>query len=294
VDIVTTSLATPTITVTPSPGSIDSSQSLGVMVTVGGTPTPTGWVTLMAGSYTSASPGVQLNGSGQASFTVPSYSLTTSGTATLTANYTGDATYKSGSNTGSVSVTPSAYALAATNATVAPGSTTTSTVTVTSSTDYTGEVALNCTVLSGPTDGTYLPGCTALSGSPVTMTNGTAGGTATLSIVTTSNTALLVRPKIGNGRGWMGAGGGAVLAFLVFLGIPRRRRNWRSMLGLVVLMALLGGMSACGGAGGGGGPSGPTYSGTAPGSYTIQVTGQGTVTDPTHTTENTTFTLNVT
>ena len=291
INIVTTSLTTPNITVAPSPTSINSSQSLGVQVTVGGTSgTPTGWVTLTAGSYTSPPPGIALNGSGIANFTVPGYSLTTAGSATLTANYTGDSVYKSGSNTGSVMVTQSTYALAATNPSVAAGSTTTSTVTVTSTTGYTGDVTLSCTATNGPTDGTYLPGCTAISGSPVTMTNGTAGGTATLSIITTSNVAMLERPSVG-GKGWMGAGGGAVLAFLVFLGIPRRRRNWRSMLGLVVLMALLGGMSACGGGGGGGGGGGTTYTGTAPGTYTIQVTGRGS--DPSRTVVITTFTLTV-
>jgi len=49
------------------------------------------------------------------------------------------------------------------------------------------------------------------------------------------------------GRGWAGADGGAVLAFLVFMGIPARRRSWRSMLGILIVMAALGSMAACGG-----------------------------------------------
>jgi glucan phosphoethanolaminetransferase (alkaline phosphatase superfamily) len=39
----------------------------------------------------------------------------------------------------------------------------------------------------------------------------------------------------------------AVLALLIFFGIPAWRRSWRNMLGLVILMAMLGSLVACGG-----------------------------------------------
>ena len=80
------------------------------------------------------------------------------------------------------------------------------------------------------------------------------------------------------GKGWMGAGGGAVLALLVFFGIPARRRSWRQMLGVVMLLAALGCLSACGGGGssGGGGGGGQTDPGTLAGTYTFQVQGTGT------------------
>jgi hypothetical protein len=89
--------------------------------------------------------------------------------------------------------------------------------------------------------------------------------------------AALVYPKVhGNGNGWMGAGGGAVLAFLVFLGVPARRRSWRAMLGVLVLMTALGAMTACGSSttntGGGGGNGDP---GTTAGTYTFTVTATG-------------------
>jgi len=66
---------------------------------------------------------------------------------------------------------------------------------------------------------------------------------------------------------------GAALALVVFLGIPGRRRKWRSMLGALILLAVLGGMSACGaggtvsGSGGGNGGNGGN-SGTTAGTYT--------------------------
>jgi hypothetical protein len=88
--------------------------------------------------------------------------------------------------------------------------------------------------------------------------------------------AELTYPNVrGKGKGWLGAGGGAVLAFLVFLGIPARRKSWRAMLGLLVLIAALGSLSACGGGGGGGGTTTTPDPGTSAGTYTFTVTGVG-------------------
>jgi len=81
-------------------------------------------------------------------------------------------------------------------------------------------------------------------------------------------------PRIG---GWAEAGSGAVLALLVFFGIPARRRGWRAMLGGFVLLATLGSLAACGGGGGssGGNNNGTGNPGTTAGSYTFTVTGTG-------------------
>jgi len=73
-----------------------------------------------------------------------------------------------------------------------------------------------------------------------------------------------------------GAGGGAVLAILLFFGIPAKRRNLRHLLGLLIVMAALGTLSACGGGGGGGGGGGTGNAGTTAGSYTFTITGTGT------------------
>jgi hypothetical protein len=106
-----------------------------------------------------------------------------------------------------------------------------------------------------------------------------------VSVTTTAaSSSELVYPRLGGkGSGWTGAGGGAVLAFLVFLGIPARRRSWRSMLGVLVLMVALGSPAGCGGGGGGGGGGGNT--GTTAGNYTFTVTGTG---NPSQSTGNTT------
>jgi hypothetical protein len=70
-----------------------------------------------------------------------------------------------------------------------------------------------------------------------------------------------------------GAGGGVVLALLLFLGIPARRRSWRAMLGMLVAMAALGSLAACGG--GGGGTKTPPNPGTVAGTYVYTVTATG-------------------
>jgi hypothetical protein len=80
--------------------------------------------------------------------------------------------------------------------------------------------------------------------------------------------------------------GGTALAFLVFLGIPARRKSWRALIGLVVLIAGLGTLSACGG-----GVAQNTSTATSPGAYTFTV--QGTGNDTATTTETATFTVTV-
>jgi subtilase family serine protease len=269
------------VTVTPALITVDTGQSLGVSATVtGANGTPTGTATLAAGGYTS--PAATLSSNGTVTFTIPADSLT-AGTATVTITYSGDSNYVGSAGTATVTVIPSTYSLAAsTPAAVSPGATASSTVTVTSATDYSGTISLTCTTTSTPANATHVPTCTAAS--TVTMTSGTASGTAALTIATTGNTAML--PPLLRGRGWIGASGGGLLACLFFLGIPARRRNWRAMVGVLVLLIALGSLSACGG-----GSRSASTTQTTPGIYTFTVKAQGN--DPAGTTESTTFTLTV-
>ena len=255
----------PTVTVTPASSTLNSNASLNVTAKVTGTGvTPTGTVTLSGGGYTSA---VQTLVGGSYVFTIPANSLN-AGIDTLTVTYSGDANYYPGTGPATVTVTQSTFTLAASapTAIASPGGQTTSIVTVTAVGGYAGTVALSCT----PTyTGMYAPTC-SITSTPVSM-----GGTATATVFTTAATAELAYPKMpGKGRGWAGADGGAVLAFLVFLGIPARRRSWRQMLGILVLMAALGSLAACGGGGGGGGGNTGT-TGTPTGTYTFTVLGVG-------------------
>jgi hypothetical protein len=139
-------------------------------------------------------------------------------------------------------------------------------------------VTLTC-VLTSPTILTDPPTCSGGS-STVTLNSTTTSGTATITVYTTAaSSAALVYPKLpGKGRGLFGAGSGALLAMLLFFGIPARRRSWRSMLGILVLMAALGTLSACGS-----GTATTTQSnpGTSAGTYSFTVTGTGNDTNKT-------------
>jgi hypothetical protein len=274
-----------TVTVTPAATTLDSGSTLSVPVAVTGAGvTPTGTVTLSGGGYTSTA---QTLVGGAYTFIIPANSLS-AGADTLTASYSGDTNYVSstGTTSGSTSpiVTESAFTLAAsTPAAVAPGSSATSTITVKTTTGYTGTVTLTCALTSSPTGSTNLPTCSA-SSSAVTLGSGTITGTATVTVSSTTTSSELIWPKMGGrGSGWAGAGGGAFLAFVAFLGIPARRRRWLSMLGILALVVALAGLSACGGK--------STPSGTTAGSYTFTVTGAG---SPAETpAPTTTFTLTI-
>jgi hypothetical protein len=212
---------------------------------------------------------------------VPSYIAV--GTDTLAATYTPDAnssqTYNTSTGTASVTVTTAvnpSFAIGGTAVTLLRGATTgnTSAITITPTGGFTGTVALTAALTSSPAGAQYPPTFSVGSTSPVSI-NGTTAGTATLTISTTAATsAALALPKR-PGVPWYVAGG-ATLAGLLLLGIPARRRNWRTMLGMIALLvALAGGMLACGGggSGGGGGGGGGGISGTTAGTYTITVTG---------------------
>jgi subtilase family serine protease len=273
-----TATATATVKVTaPTPNPVTTAESLSVPVSVSGSSgleaTPSGTVTLTSGSYSS---GAQTLVSGSYTFDVPAGSLTV-GTDTLTVTYGGDSVYASASNNSTtVQVTASSssatYSLSAANiSSLTPGATTgnTSTITVTAVDGYAGTVTLSC-ALTSPTNLTDPPTC-SIPSTAVSM-----GGTAAATVTTTAATsgALAYPKRPGKGSGLFGAGGGAVLACLVLLGIPARRRRWRSMLGLLVVMAALGGLSACSGGASSSGNS-TSSTGTTAGTYTFTVTGTG-------------------
>ena len=266
---------TSTITVAPSDG-FTGTVSFTCSVTT--TPAnPTSPVTC----GTIASSDVTGSAETTTTMTVGSTSSTTAGAYVITV------TGKNGSitQTATVNVTVTAvvvtpvYTVAATSPSsgIAPGSNATSTVTATGSGGYAGSVTLTCSLApGGPSNSSGdAPSCNVTSGSPVTLSAMTTSGQATATVTTVAaSTAGVVYPKSGNSKGWLGAGGGAVLALLVFFGIPARRRSWRKMLCLLAALAGLGVLASCGGGvSGGGGGGGNT--GTAAGTYTFTVTSSG-------------------
>jgi hypothetical protein len=284
-----------TVTVTATPTTLPVNSALSVAVTVASTPsggaTPTGTVAL-SGSYTSSA---ETLSSGAYTFTIPANSLT-AGTDALTVRYSGDSTYSTEIGATTVTVTGATsgsgtFTLSATTpASVAPGTSATSTITVSESNSYVGTATLSCSLTtSSPSSVTDAPSC-SLSSSTVSLTSSATSGTVTATVTSTAaTTSQFARPDPHHkGREWMGVGSGAVLAFLVFLGIPARRRSWRSMLGAAVLIVALGGMAGCGDFWQA--PAGNTAGGTTAGTYTFTVSGTG---DPTVTAVSTTFVVTV-
>jgi hypothetical protein len=269
-------LPTPTVTVTPASTTLSASSALSVPVTVAaptnGGVTPTGTVTLSGGNYTSTA-GTLV--SGAFSFTIPANSLT-AGSDVLTVSYSGDQNYSPAAGTATVTVTAAAngtFTLSATTpASVAPGTSATSTITASTSNSYAGTASLTCALTSSPSGAVDLPAC-SLSPTSIALSSTSTSGTVTATVATTAaTTSQLVRPgPRGKGREWMGAG--AVLALLVFFGIPARRRSWRAMLSAFFVTAALVGLSACGDFWEA--PQGNTANGTTTGNYTFTVTGTG-------------------
>jgi hypothetical protein len=283
--VTVTPLPVPTVTVTPASATINSGQSLNVTALVAGTGTPTGTVTLSGGGYTSAA---QTLASGSATIAIPANSLG-AGTDTLTVSYSGDSNFSTATGTASVTVTQSTYALAATTpANITRGGPATSTISWTTINNYSANVTLSsCTLNAGsPTNSTAdTPKCSVSS----TAFGSAGSGTAT---VTTSaaTTAALKRPF---SPGMAVTGSGAILALMMFFGIPARRRSWRAVLGMLLLITALGSLAACGGGSGGsgGGGGGTSDPGTASGKYVFTVNATGG--DSARTTASTTFTVTV-
>ena len=272
-----TSGNTSTITATPS-GGFTGTVILSCAVTTAPSPAANPLTcgnsnlnpTSVALSGTTAETSV-LTASTTSTTTTGSYVITVTGTAgTDVHTTTVNVTVNSG-------VAPTFTVTASSPSAISPGNTADSTVTVSAgTTGYAGSVALSCTLTTSPSGASDLPTC-SMTGSPVTLTSNITSTTATAVVSTTAATAKLEVPLINNGKGWLGAGSGAILALLVFFGIPARRRSWRSMLTILVAMVALGALASCGGSSssnsGGGSPSNP---GTTAGSYTFTVTGTGT------------------
>jgi hypothetical protein len=161
----------------------------------------------------------------------------------------------------SPSFTLSATALSP--ASVSPGGSSTSTVTVTPDNGFSGTVTLTCAV-SGPAGAVHVPTCGAAS----------ATTSATLTVNTTASTALLQQPLNNHPSGlfyamFLPMGGLALLSF-GSTGPRRKKLFGFLLLGLMVSGLFLMPSCSSGSSGGGGGGGSP---GTTAGAYTITVSG---------------------
>ncbi len=270
--------------ITSSPTSVQSGATFSVTATVstaGFGNAPTGTVTFTAGgqtlpgtvTLTPLSPTVTSFSALQATLT--GASITTSGSLTITATYSGDANYIGSSGTAPITVTGgnAKFTVSAnpTSITIAtPGQPGTTTATVAAN-GFTGTVSLTCSV--SPTNGTDPPTC-SMSPASVTLASGTATAPSTLAVATTAASAIY---KPGNGPISPGSylrakTAAAVLAcaLLLVLVLPAKKRRLSMVLGLMVFAVALCG-EGCGGGGSGGGFS-TGNPGTAVGTYTVTIT----------------------
>ena len=278
-------LATPTLTVTPSAQAIGTGAALQVAVGVTGAGAmPTGSVTLNGGGYASSS--TPLAGDGTATFSIPSNTLSV-GSDVMTVTYSGDAVYAPSAATTTITVTQSDFALKATSPTaVTPGQSSNSTLTVSTSDNYSGTVTITCSLTQSPAGAVSTPTC-ALLNPAATLGGGTTSANVNVTISTTAPTTSMNRPR----SGMWETTGGVFFALLVMFGVPKRRRAFRSVLGIFAIALVLSGISACGGSGGSGGGGGGGTPGTTAGNYTFTLTGTG---NPTVTpVPTTTFTVKV-
>jgi sugar lactone lactonase YvrE len=149
---------------------------------------------------------------------------------------------------------------------VAPGAATgnTSTISVTPWYGFTGAVSLSCAIT--PAAASDPPTCSVPA--TVTVTNENPQN-ATLTVNTTAaTTAMNQRLRIP----WSGVGG-ALLACVLLLFVPLRRRNWLALMAWAALFAAMAGMGCGGGSGSGGGGGGQKDPGTTAGIYTVTITG---------------------
>jgi subtilase family serine protease len=139
----------------------------------------------------------------------------------------------------------------------APGGSGSSTITVEAHNGYSGTITFTCMAPSSAK-----VGC-SVTGSPLTLNNGTPTGTVTLSITTAA-----ARLKPSSAPLWLG-GSGAVFAGVLMLAIPARSKRLEVAFTLITIALVLSAVS-CGGSSSSSGGGGK---GTPAGTYRVSVTG---------------------
>jgi hypothetical protein len=268
-----TGTAAATLTASPNITNIGSAEALTVSISVVGSPTPTGIVSLLNGGNVLGTANLV---SGAASITASGLPV---GNDTLTVNYSGDTVYRAANSTFAVTVISSStpgFTLNGTKVAVTCGATTnnTSTITLSSVAGFSGTVTLTADISGFPNGTSYFPTLSfGSTSSPTLAANATTTGTLTVS-TTAKSADLKLPPRPGYETG------AAVLACLICFLVPRRR-TWMSVLGLLVLaIALISGVASCGGGGGSSGGNGGTgggggagVPGTTIGTYIVKITG---------------------
>jgi subtilase family serine protease len=247
-----------------TPGTTNQGQPIALSVTVASASsskqaTPTGTIQFLVDNVIAGAPVSLTAGALNYSLNTSNLSL---GSHTVTAVYSGDATFAGSSSsfsfmlTGDFTLTPTTTTL-----TVNSGATGTVPFTIQSLYGFTGMVQVTANIANA-----------SFSPSLVSVTPQTPG-TATLTLFA-YNVDASVSPGVSPrpvGPRWYEAGSATALAGLFLLFLPKRKRFART-LALLVSIAMVG-FSGCAG-GGGNAPTGPGAP-TAPGTYTVTVTASG-------------------
>lgn len=266
----------PGFTLSASPGSVSVAQNASATSTITVTDVGgfTGTVSLTASGLPS---GVTASFAAGTAAGTQLLTLTATGTAQvggpLTLTVTGTSGTLNAATTVLLTVTaepafgPSGANASDASITIAPGSTTgnTLTISVAGTNGYSGTVSLSCSI--SPTAAND-PAMCSLSSASITLSGSTAQ-TSTLTVTTTAASSAQNQTKK---LLWLPADGTA-LALMLLIGVPRKRRNWMAMLGLVLLFASISAIGCSGGSSNGGGSVGNP--GTSAGTYTVTVTGTG-------------------
>jgi trimeric autotransporter adhesin len=260
-----------TVTASANPASLNPLQSFTVTASVSGVNgilAPTGLVSFDAYGPGGSDSGVVTLVNGSASFTFPGQ-YWNPGTVLVDVGYVGDSTYARADVVVPVTIT-TPFTLSATSVVIAaPGATTgnTSTITVTPTNGFTGQVYFSCTIEYYPPGAQHLPICNLPASINIT---GTSAVMATMTISSTPTTTValgLLRGRLH----WFAAQLGTIVAAFFLLGIPGPRRGRGRLPTFVLALALLGSLAGCGGGTGSGG--GHQVPGTTPGTYSFMVEG---------------------
>jgi subtilase family serine protease len=238
--------------------------------TTSNTSTPTGTVQFLIDNVAFGTPVALVTGTVAGTATA-AYTLNTAalsgGAHTVAAAYLGDATFAGSKGSFVIIVLGPDFTLtpATSSASVKSGSTVSGIVyTVTGTNNFAGNVTFSVNTPNG-----------SFSTNPVVLSTTTTSGTTTLTITTatalaTSTSLAATKP---GGVPWYGAGSGVVLAGLLMLVLPKRRR----FVGALVAVLSVGMIAVSGCGGGGSASSGGGGSTTAqPGTYAVVITAVGT------------------
>ena len=213
-----------------------------------GDPTPTGLVQFQLNGQNVGDPAAVTNGQATLATAVDG----NVGSNNLVAFYEGDTTYAEVTSP-SILITVSPFGLTSSGTTAAVGAAAIASVNVNVANNYTGLINLTCTLPASLTE-------SACFVDPASIT-----GTGTVQLTVNTTPAHPSSSKVNSRPGWLAAGGGASLACIVLLILPKRRgRN--IALSMLAILAIAFTVIGCGNAA-------KTDPGTAKGTYTVVVTG---------------------